>query len=415
MIRAMLSSVTGLRAHEAMMDITANNLANVNTPGFKASRAVFSETLAQTIRGGGLPGGAQGGVNPLQIGLGTRIAGSVASFTQGALQLTGRQTDLAIQGDGFFLADHQGAKFLTRAGSFGWDSTGTLTTNDGSRVQGWQPDAAGHIATSGPTTQITIPTGPLAPVPTSKATLAGNVPAGAAVGATAVTTSTVYDSLGTGHDIAITMTKQATPGTWTAQITYKDSTGATIDVTPTPAPTLVFDTAGNITSPANMSLTNVTFGDGAPQTIDIALGDATHPLTQFDRGPTLEVPVRDGQAGAELASVTFGADGSVNGLYTNGETKVLGIVALARVSNPEGLLKQGDDMFSTSLTSGDPVTGQPGTGQLGSLSPGSLEGSNVDLANEFTNLVLAQRGFQANSKVITTSDEMLSDLVNMKR
>ena len=125
--------------------------------------------------------------------------------------------------------------------------------------------------------------------------------------------------------------------------------------------------------------------------------------------------MRNGAAGAELASVTFGSDGSVNGLYTNGETKVLGVVAIARVSNPEGLLKMGDDNFATSQTSGDPVNGAPGTGQLGSLAPGSLEGSNVDLANEFTNLVLAQRGFQANSKVITTSDEMLGDLVNMKR
>ena len=415
MIRALYSAVTGLRAHEVMMDVTSNNIANVNTAGFKSSRATFSETLAQTIRGGGLPTGAQGGVNPLQIGLGTRISGVVASFTQGALQLTGRQTDLAIQGDGFFVVDHNGQQLLTRNGGFNWDSTGTLATTDGGRVLGWAADANGVIPTGGPTGPLQIPTGPLAPVATQNITVAGNVKQGVAVGGTAITTSTAYDSLGAPHELTVTLTKQATAGDWSAQITYKDATGTVIDITPATPPTINFDNTGTLTSPASFTLNGVVFGAAAAQNLTFHMGDSTHPLTQYDRATTMDVPTHDGSAGAELTQVTFGADGSVNGLYANGQTKVMGVVAMANVANKEGLLRIGDDQFATSLTSGEPSFGWAGTGSLGSLAPASLEGSNVDLANEFTNLVLAQRGFSANSKVITTADEMLAELVSMKR
>lgn len=415
MLRALYASVTGLRAHQVMVDVTSNNIANVNTSGFKASRATFSETLAQTVRGGGLATGAQGGVNPLQIGLGTRIAGVVASFHQGALQLTGRQTDLAIQGDGFFAIDRNGQQLLTRNGSFGWDSQGALVTNDGGRVMGWALDANGQIPTGGPTGPITIPTGPLAPVATQNVVVAGNIKEGMPVGGTAITTSTVYDSLGSAHELTITMTKQATAGDWEAQISYKDDTGTIIDITPAVPPIINFDNTGALTTPASFTLNGVTFGAAASQDITFHMGDETHPLTQYDRANTMDVPTHDGTAGAELVSVTFGADGTVNALYANGETRIQGILAMANVVNREGLLRIGDDMFAASLTSGEPTYGWAGTGSLGSLAPGSLEGSNVDLANEFTNLVLAQRGFQANSRVISTSDEMLSDLVNIKR
>lgn len=415
MIRALYSAVTGLRAHEVMMDVTSNNIANVNTSGFKSSRATFSETLAQTIRGGGLPTGAQGGVNPLQIGLGTRIGGVVASFTQGALQLTGRQTDLAIQGDGFFAIDRGGQSLLTRNGSFNWDASGTLVTTDGGRVLGWAADANGQIPTGGPTGPIQIPTGPLPPEASQNVTVAGNIKEGMPVGGTAITTSTVYDSLGAAHELTITMTKQATAGDWEAQITYKDNTGTIIDITPATPPVINFDNTGALTTPASFTINGVTFGAAASQDITFHMGDETHPLTQYDRATTVDVPSHDGTAGAELVSVMFGADGTVNALYANGQTKVHGVLTMANVTNKEGLLRMGDDTFATSLTSGDPTYGWAGTGALGMLAPGSLEGSNVDLANEFTNLVLAQRGFQANSRVISTSDEMLGDLVNIKR
>ena len=415
MIRALYSAVTGLRAHEVMMDVTSNNIANVNTAGFKSSRATFQETLAQTIRGGGLATGAQGGVNPLQIGLGTRIGGVVSSFTQGALQLTGRQTDLAIQGDGFFVVDRNGQQLLTRNGGFSWDATRTLVSTDGGRVLGWTADANGVIPTGGPTGPLQIPTGPLAPVATNNVTLAGNVKQGVAVGGTAVTTATAYDSLGSAHELTISLTKQATAGDWTAQITYKDATGTIIDITPATPPTVNFDNTGTLTSPASFTLNGVAFGAAAAQNITFHMGDPAHPLTQYDRATTMDVPTHDGNSGAELTTVSFGADGTVNALYANGQTKILGVIAMANVANKEGLLRMGDDMFSTSLTSGEPSFGWAGTGTLGTIAPGSLEGSNVDLANEFTNLVLAQRGFQANSRVISTSDEMLGDLVNIKR
>jgi flagellar hook protein FlgE len=416
MLRSLSSGISGLQSFQQRLDVIGNNIANVNTTGFKASRTTFSESLAQTVRGGGLPTAAQGGTNPLQIGLGTRVAGVVGSFTQGALQLTGRQTDLAIQGDGFFAVDRGGQLLLTRSGAFNWDASGTLVTNDGARVQGWSADpVTGLLPTGGPTGAITIPTGPLAPVATTSAVLSANVPASTVVGGKASTTAVFYDSLGTAHDMTISLTKLAAPGTWTAQVTYKDSTGATVDITPGPAPTITFDSAGAIVSPTSFTMTGVAFGNAAPQNVTLQMGDAQHPLTQYDRAQTMDVPVRNGSAGAELTSVTFGADGTVNGLYSNGESKILGVVAMADVTNREGLLRMGDDTFATSLTSGEPAYGVPGAGRLGTLAPGTLEGSNVDLANEFTNLVLAQRGFQANSRVISTSDEMLGDLVNIKR
>jgi flagellar hook protein FlgE len=159
----------------------------------------------------------------------------------------------------------------------------------------------------------------------------------------------------------------------------------------------------------------VTFGNGNSQTVTFSLGDPTHSFSQYDRASTLDSPVHDGSAGAELVGVTFSTEGAVVGRYANGETRSLAIIALATVTNPEGLQRVGDNMFAVSPSSGGVSTGKAGTGQLGSLAPGTLEGSNVDLAAEFTNLVIAQRGFQANSRVITTSDEMLADLVNLKR
>ncbi len=415
MLRSLFSSISGLRSHQTMMDVTANNIANVNTQGFKAGRAIFADALSQTVRGGGIPTTGAGSTNPMQIGLGSRVAAVTTSFTQGALQLTGRVTDLAVQGNGFFVVDRGGQQLLTRDGAFNWDAAGQLVTAGGARVLGWTADpVTGTVNSSTVPGYIAVPTSVLPPEATSAIVLGGNVSAGTAVGDFVASSGTVHDSIGTSFDLTMRLTKTGV-GTWSAQITATAPDGTINDITPAPAPTLTFDAAGNLTSAPTIALTGVTLGTGAAQTINIALGNTQHSFTQFDQVSSMDMPVKDGSAGAELSSVSFGTDGSVTAQYTNGDSKVIAKVALANVTNPEGMLKAADNLYETTLTSGSPVFGQAGTEEFGSIAPGALEGSNVDLANEFTNLVLAQRGFQANTRVISTSDEMLADLVNVKR
>jgi flagellar hook protein FlgE len=415
MLRSLFASITGLRAHQTMMDVTANNISNVNTQGFKAGRATFADALAQTVRGGGLPTEAAGGTNPMQIGLGTRVASINTLFTSGAPQATGRPTDLAIQGNGFFVVDQGGQRLLTRDGSFGWDGTGQLITPTGARVIGWSADpTTGAIDPSTTPGFIAVPTGVLTPSPTSNVTVGGNLPAGAAVGDVVATSGTVFDSLGTAYDLTVRLTK-AGPGSWTAQFTVTNPAGVTTDITPGPGPTLTFNGAGDLTSAASVTLSGITLGGGNPQNLTIGFGSAQNAISQFDQVGTFDMPVADGQAGAELSEVSFGTDGSITARYTNGDSRVLAKIALATITNPEGMMKVSDNLYQSTLTSGDPTLGMAGTGELGTIAPGSLEGSNVDLASEFTTLVLAQRGFQANTRVITTSDEMLADLVNVKR
>jgi flagellar hook protein FlgE len=250
MLRSLFASITGLRAHQTMMDVTANNISNVNTQGFKAGRATFADALAQTVRGGGLPTEAAGGTNPMQIGLGTRVASINTLFTSGAPQATGRPTDLAIQGNGFFVVDQGGQRLLTRDGSFGWDGTGQLITPTGARVVGWSADpTTGVIDPSTTPGFIAVPTGVLTPSPTSNVTVGGNLPAGAVVGDVVATSGTVFDSLGTAYDLTVRLTK-AGPGSWTAQFTVTNPAGVTTDITPGPAPTLTFNGAGDLTSAA---------------------------------------------------------------------------------------------------------------------------------------------------------------------
>jgi flagellar hook protein FlgE len=415
MLRSLFASISGLRSHQTMMDVTANNIANVNTQGFKAGRAIFADALSQTVRGGGIPTDGTGSTNPMQIGLGSRVAAVTTSFSQGALQLTGRVTDLAIQGNGFFVVERSGQQLLTRDGAFNWDSSGQLVTAGGARVLGWTTDpVTGAVNSSTVPAFISVPTSVLPPAATSQIVLGGNVSAGTAVGDFVASSGTVHDSIGTSFDLTIRLNKTGV-GAWSAQITATAPDGTVKDITPAPAPALTFDSAGNLTSAANIALTGVTLGTGAPQDITITLGNGQHAFTQYDQVSSMDMPVKDGSAGAELSSVSFGTDGSVSAQYTNGDSKVIAKLALANVTNPEGMMKAADNLFETTLTSGSPTFGLAGTEQYGSVAPGALEGSNVDLANEFTNLVLAQRGFQANTRVITTSDEMLADLVNVKR
>ena len=250
MIRSMYAAVSGLRSHQTMMDVTGNNIANVNTTGFKKSAAIFQDILSQTLNGAGAPTQSLGGTNPNQIGLGAQVGGIAQNFLQGALQSTGRSLDLAIQGDGFFTLEQEGQQLFTRAGSMFVDSNGNLVGVNGGFVQGWEASPAGVINPSGPYGRISIPAGEqVAPVITSEINLGGNLPVSAALGDTQVAGLYVYDSVGAPVELELTFTKTSATD-WTVSATYGPS------VTPVALTdnTLVFDANGEVTSPADLSV-----------------------------------------------------------------------------------------------------------------------------------------------------------------
>jgi flagellar hook protein FlgE len=419
----MFSAISGLRGHQIMMDVIGNNIANVNTVGFKSGRVSFQDILSQTLRGAASPNGGLGSVNPAQIGLGMTVAGIDVLHTQGNLQSTGKITDMAIQGDGFFMLSDGTQPSFTRDGSFDISLDGTLVNaSSGLKVQGWQANSAGVIDATMAPTNISIPIGQrTTAAATSTASIRGNLDAGAPVGATATTTLTVFDSLGVSHSVKVTFTKTAAnawgwaaatdPADAGASITAGSSTGVltftgsgVIDtVTPTPPTgTLSIDLANGANSPLVLDAT------AATPTLDF------NAMTQFS-GASEPVTQANGFTSGTLVTFAVGNGGEITGVYSNGQTQVLGQLALASFLNPAGLVRAGQNMFQASSASGNPSIGRPGQGNRGNVTTGALEMSNVDLATQFTGMITAQRGFQANGRVITTSDEMLQELVNLKR
>jgi flagellar hook protein FlgE len=396
-LRSMYSGVSGLRTHQTMMDVVGNNIANVNTSGFKSSSTVFQDVLSQTLQGAGAPGADIAGTNPAQVGLGVRLAGVSTNFNQGALQLTGRSTDLAIQGDGFFAVRRGAETLFTRAGSFSFDANGTLVSPNGAAVQGWDADETGAINTNAPVGDIRLPIGTLlAPTGTTAAEVGGNLPADAADGAQIVSSITTYDAQGNEQNLTYTFTKAATPeNTWNLDVATNGGTAT--------RQALTFDDSGQLTTPAGGTMT----ADG----VEIDLSG----LTQFGGGNTVAALSQNGSAMGALQSFTIGGDGTLVGVFSNGLRQPLGQIALASFANPGGMEKIGDSMYRPSVNSGNVQIGTAATGGRGTLAGGTLEMSNVDLAQEFTNLIVAQRGFQANSRIITASDELLQDVVNLKR
>lgn len=422
MLRSMFAAISGLRNHQTMMDVVGNNISNINTTGFKSSQAVFSEVLSQTIRGAGAATGTSGGSNPAQIGLGSRVSAVTSSFSQGALQRTSRSTDFAIQGDGFFAVDQGGERLYTRSGSFSVDALGRLVTQEGALVQGWQA-SGGTVTTTGPTGPILIPVGDLIPPQrTANVTVGGNLPADAAMGTTVVAAVDVYDGQGAPLGLRFEFTKTAADQ-WEVVARYVDA-GGVLQPTP-PAPgqpitggTLTFDGNGVLTSGGTITVP-AGFLPGFPtQAISVNLGSAGEPnrLSQYGRLTSVAVLDQDGQGAGSLQGFSVSQDGLLVGSYTNGRTRPIGQVALVSFANPEGLEKAGGSTnYRATVNSGLPQIGVPAAGGRGLIAGGALEMSNVDLAQEFTNLIVAQRGFQANSRVVTTSDEMLQEVVNLKR
>lgn len=407
-MRSMFAGISGLRAHQTLMDVVGNNIANVNTAGYKASVVTFQEALTEVLRSPSGSSDTRGGMNPIQLGLGTKVASIEGTFSQGASQVTGRNTDLAIQGDGFFVVEDGNERYYTRAGAFTFDEAGTLVAPGGRAVMGWMASPGGTIDPNNPIAPIQLPLAQVIdPELTTEVKVGGNLSADAAVGDESVTSITVFDSLGNPQELSLTFQKTA-DNTWDMTASISGSPVVLSNATVT------FDSAGQLTSPGTVNVSGFTPPGADPLTFDLNFASGSA-LVQFGGSGSAEAYIQDGSAMGFLRNFAIGSDGSIVGQFSNGWTKVLARVATATFNNPQGLVRAGESNFAASVNSGEALIGEPGTGNRGLLSAGTLEMSNVDLAQEFTNMIIAQRGFQANSRIITASDEILADLVNMKR
>ena len=413
MLRSMFSAISGLRAHQTKMDVAGNNIANVNTVGFKGSQTVFQDTLSQVIRSGGAPAQDRGGSNPAQVGLGVKVAAITTNWTQGATQSTGRSTDFMIEGDGFFVTRSGTEQLFTRAGSFEFDGNGKLVTPDGSILQGWMVQADGTINSNGPIEDLSVPYGQVVePVATTAGTAAGNLSGNAATGAIVQNARTMYDDLGVAQNISYTWEKTATANQWSLSVAHTSSATPPVVTTLYGPEDVDFNPDGTLASAPTITVPLAGLGS-ASWTGDVTLDISE--VTQYGGASTVEATGQDGFALGSLQSFTLGNDGTVTGVYSNGLRQPLGRLALASFNNPGGLEKAGNSSFRVGDNSGNAMVGLAGVAGRGVLNSGALEMSNVDLAEEFTGLIVAQRGFQANSRVITASDEILQDLVNLKR
>ena len=434
MLRSLFTAVSGLRAHQLMLDVVGNNIANVNTAGYKTSQTVFEDTLSQVIRNSGGPQGLRGGTNPAQVGLGVKVGGISTNFSQGASQVTGRATDLALQGDGFFVLKQDGQTLYSRAGAFNFDSNGNLVNPDGAMVQGW-PANKGQINTNAPLGPVKLPIGQsVPPRQTTNVTVGGNLSASAVplvavppttAAANSVSSIDIYDTQGKSVQATFSYTKGAGPNDWTLTVTVPDSKA--VPVPPTVAPDIPVATVALLWDPAAKVFTPPTTAPVLSKTglaaagydfssdVSVTLGTPTRQLTMFNSTDTAGTVSQDGAGMGVLQSFSLSPDGQLVGTFSNGVKEKLGQIAVANFDNPPGLEKVGGSLYSSTANSGLASIGAAGEAGRGTMASGTLEMSNVDLAQEFTNLIIAQRGFQANSKIVSVSDEILNDLVNLKR
>jgi len=390
MLRALYSAISGLRSHQTMLDVTGNNIANVNTTAFKASATQFQDTLSQLTKGASGPQAESGGSNPAQIGLGVQVAAISTNFSQGSAQATGRSTDMMISGNGFFAVKSGGETLYTRAGSFSFDAGGRLVTPDGSLVQGWTAVNGVVARTGGGVGDVTLPQNAVAPAAkTNSTTMSGNLPSDAAVGDGLTRDVDVYDVQGNTRTLSMKFTRTTTG--WG-----------------------IAATDGSATATGALTFSGGTLATGGTMTVGGVVVDFTG-VTQYAGLQTIAAIRQDGRQAGTLQSFSLSKDGTLVGSFSNGATEAIAQIALATCINPGGLEKAGSSNYRASINSGDVTLGTAGSGGIGSLMGGALEMSNVDLSQEFTNLIVAQRGFQANARIITTSDEVLQELTNLKR
>jgi len=412
MIRSLRSGVSGLRSNQIRMDVIGNNIANVNTAAFKKGRAAFADLLGQNLVGVGRSGGG-GGVNPAGVGMGVGISSIDRAFTQGGLEYTNLSTDLALSGDGFFVARNKdGQELLTRAGNFFFDGQGQLSTANGLAVQGWAFDDNGTV-TPGLRTDVNLDINRFAnsaPTATSSATMRGNLSANAENGTQHTLSTVIYDSQGKAHNLVLNIEKTG-QNEWTLQeAKLEGDPGVQI---PGAAGTLIsFDQQGKLVAPPTINLQNIQFpGDVADGNISLDFQG----LTQLAGTTTAIFGGQNGVPPGRLEGFAINPEGILTLNYSNGTQRPLYQLAIGNVSNPNGLQQLGDNMFSVTAAAGDLIVGRAGFEIETSVISGALEMSNVDLTTEFTDMIVTQRGFQASARMVTVSDDMLQEVVSLKR
>jgi flagellar hook protein FlgE len=401
MLRSMYSGISGMKNFQTKLDVIGNNIANVNTYGFKKGRVTFKDTMNQTISGASAAQNNKGGKNPMQVGLGSTMASIDTIDTQSSLQTTGRALDLAISGDGYFVVKQGQSQMYTRAGNFYLDDNGTLVTGDGLKVQ--------SLNNNGQLEDITVNVNSLLPaMQTTKLEMKGNLPKEAKGASELLQQIKVVDDSGIEHVVDMTISPDTTTGKGGAGagdwiLKFEDKSLKT----PTIVPVQI-----NIPSTSNSDITlklNDGNGNAKNFTVKLPLGEMTIDGSSLDANA-----YPDGNTQGALESFNIGSTGEINGVFSNGLVLTLGQLALAKFSNPSGLSKSGNNTFQESVNSGTANINVAGAGR-GSIAAGTLEMSNVDLSEEFTEMITAQRGFQANTRIITTSDEILQELINLKR
>jgi len=404
--------LSGLTASSTALSAIANNLANLNTVGYKQSRVTFRDLFYQTV-------GTTGAGDPIQTGAGAAVGSIGTNFTGGSTESSGVATDVAITGDGFFVVEKDGARQYTRAGNFTVDPGGFLTTQDGQYVLAYQA-SAGALNPALGLAPIQLGKGQINPPnSTSYLQMKANLNAGAQVGDPPYSSQmVVYDSLGASHALTFQFSKLAA-NQWSYDITVPAAevggSGAPVSID---TGVLQFDGNGQLISPATdvTGLTIAGLANGASNLVfDWHLfQNGVGMLTQMSATSNVSSTYQDGFSSGSLLDFSIGSDGVIQGSFTNG-TKVLGQIALANFANLQGLERDGHNCFGATLASGQAVIGAPGTGGRGTLAGGALELSNVDIAREFASLIMAQRGFQANARAITTFDEITQETINLKR
>jgi flagellar hook protein FlgE len=399
-------ALSGINAANTDLNVTSNNLANVDTTGFKESRAEFADLFAQT----------QEGVSQTAVGNGVQVASVAQQFGQGNITSTGNNLDLALSGSGFFIVSNNGALSYTRNGSFQVDQNGYLVTASGEQVQGYAPLANGSFNTGG-LSSMQLTTAESAPQATTTADILLNLPSSAAAPANAplnpadpttytdTTSLTVYDSLGAAHTAQLYFMKGATANDWTTQL-YVDGTAVG------GAQALTYSSSGALTSPANGQ---VSFGAYTPATGASAMNVTFNfgQSTQFGDSFGVNSVSQNGYTTGSLTGINISSSGIVQANFTNGQSKTLGQVALSNFANPQGLQQQGNTQWQQSFSSGDPVNGVAGGSGFGSIESGSLESSNVDITSQLVNMITAERDFQANAQMISATDQVTQSIINI--
>ncbi|MGA2273745.1 MAG: flagellar hook protein FlgE [Bryobacteraceae bacterium] len=415
------TALSALNADSTAIDVVGNDLANLNTPGYKATELCFSDLVTQSL-------GA--GLGVTQVGFGVAQPITEAQYSQqGAIQTSGGLLDAAIQGNGFFVVqDSSGNTLYTRAGDFQTDASGNLTTATGDYVQGWTTidPTTGQVDTNGPIGNIVVPVGTLKPpVATTQITASLNLNASSAADATSDFSMpiTVYDSLGNSH--VLTLDFQNTGGnTWSYQATVPgaDVSGGTagtpFDISGASG-TLSFDSNGDLTSPATGSPITFTIPGLADGAADMNISwnpynsDGSSAITQFGQPSASSSSSQNGSAAVQLEQVGMGNGGQILAEYTDGSQVVVGQVAMASIRNPDTLVASGNNNLQLSSLTANPAIGMPGTGGRGTIVGGSTEASTVDIASEFTSLIVYQQAYEANAHVVTTADQLSQDTINL--